>query len=114
MNADRIENAQLDLLDRPGKGQRRKAKALDAHEEHFQAAIRWLRGQLEPIARVRDVSANDARAIYDRSKFPKSYAQRRHFFGAIFRGPGWEKSGHTIALHEEANGREIKTWRYVG
>lgn len=123
MNAHRINNAQLDLLDRPGKGRIRKERALSEHERNFHAAIAWLRKMLAAryVRRIHEsphqaavVSADDAREIYASSSFPASYAQNRHFFGAIFRGADWEVAGRTHSKHPSNNGREIKTWRYVG
>lgn len=126
MNVDRINNDQLDLLNRPPAGKRRKERALSDHDRHKVAAIRWLRMKLAELYRERLsanagwslencwVSADDARVIYERSLFPKEYAQNRTFFGSIFRGAEWEVVGRTASRHPANNAREIKTWRFIG
>src|SRR5687767_11918430 len=124
MNIDRIQNAQLGL-ELTGTGQRRKTRALTEAEEKKAAAIGWLRKELGRLyqSRVRalpsypemwNVSADDARRLYDDSKFPQAYARSRAWFGSIFRGSDWQKVGWTKSKHPSNNGRDIKTWRYVG
>jgi hypothetical protein len=115
---------QLDLL-APRTGRQRKEKALDQAEAEKQAAIAWLRKECANLyqQRVRGmpsfpekwwVCADDARRLYEGSRFPAAYAANRHFFGAIFRGSQWQKVGWTDSKHPSNNGRDIKTWRYVG
>ncbi len=101
---------------RPEEGRQRKERALDEHEVRKGQAIRWLRGQLAELYQIdrTPVCADDARAIYEGSNFPKEYSANRTFFGSIFRGRDWEVVGRTHSTFPANNDREIKTWRYVG
>lgn len=105
------------------EGQWRKEEALDDHEEHKKEAIKWLRKQLANLYKTRSVvsetvafvTADDARRIYDASRFPKEYSANHTFFGSIFRGNDWHATGHRVpSLHPANNARSIMCWRYVG
>jgi hypothetical protein len=114
---------QLDLLAGPGKGAKRKERALQDHDQHKAAAIGWLRKRLAELYRERCrayrrstvyVTADDARDLYAKSSFPPAYSANRTFFGSIFRGAEWEVVGRAKSLYPANNCREIKTWRHVG
>lgn len=100
-------------------GAERKEKALDDHEDHKHAAIRWLRKTLHNLYDVRVahggsrfVTADDARNLYEGSNFPPEYAENRTFFGSIFRGKEWEATGDRVpSLHPSNNARSIMCWR---
>lgn len=100
-------------------GMTRKEAALDEHEDHKHAAIRWLRKALYALYEsrlrsgdVRFVTADDARRLYEGSAFPKEYSENRTFFGSIFRGKAWEATGDRVpSLHPANNARSIMCWR---
>jgi hypothetical protein len=119
-------------------GEQRKEHELELHDDRKKEAIVWLRKQLaklyqqrvqEGTIKMREqgyivlgvdeggpfVTADDARRIYDGSRFPKEYSENHTFFGSIFRGNDWKPTGQRVpSLHPANNARSIMCWRYVG
>jgi hypothetical protein len=105
-------------------GVQNKERELELHDDRKKEAIVWLRKQLAKLYQQRTslhpsygafVTADDARRIYDASRFPKEYSQSHTFFGSIFRGNDWKPTGQRVpSLHPANNARSIMCWQYVG
>ena len=118
-----------DTLDLFTEGERRKETALSDHENHKPEAIGWLRRQLIELYNDRQwgyapnlqgatqpcVSADDARRLYEGSRFPAEYSKNRSFFGAVFRGKDWAVTGERLkSTHPGNHAHKNECWRYVG
>ena len=92
------------------KGLRRKDEGQDRGEARAPELAEILRAEARRISAERGwVTIDDVRAFADRLGFT---APHPNFWGAIFRGPGWERVGEEPSGRPANHGHRNPRWRW--